>query len=92
VYLPAFLLRYLALLVVATAVARSLHADDNAVRLNTLGYLPDLPKRATVASPATSFTIVRTSDGKLVFSARLSKPKTTTRSVSSPSPSPISRL
>src|SRR3954452_252592 len=43
-------------------------AEDAPIRLNTLGYLPDAPKRASVASPCTTFRVVRDADGIEVFS------------------------
>jgi endoglucanase len=43
-------------------------ADDSHVRLNTVGFLPDAPKRASVAAPCGPFTVVRADDGAEVFS------------------------
>ena len=45
------------------------------IRLNSLGFLPDHPKLATVAVPCTNFTLIRQSDGKSVFAARASGPQ-----------------
>lgn len=42
-----------------------------ALRLNTLGYLPDAPKQATIAVKAGDFSIVRVADGQTVFSGKL---------------------
>ena len=39
-----------------------------AIRLNTVGYVPESQKRASVAHAFESFTVVRVSDGEEVFS------------------------
>jgi len=46
------------------------------IRLNTLGYLPDATKRATVAAPCTHFEVVRVSTGVRAFEGRISGPAT----------------
>lgn len=60
----------------AVAVGTSCLATAQApasIRLNTLGYLPEAPKRATVAAEATGFAVVRTSDGAEVFTGQVSE-------------------
>lgn len=42
-----------------------------AVRLNTVGYLPDAPKQASVVDASGEFTVVRTSDATVVFTGTL---------------------
>ena len=44
------------------------HASDGEIRLNTVGFLPDRPKQATIAATCDKFSVVRVSDGKAVFS------------------------
>ena len=66
--------RIITLIVLAGSVVPASRADDVHIRLNTLGYLPDHPKRATIASPASEFQILRTSENTPVFSAKLPPP------------------
>jgi endoglucanase len=54
------------------------HAAAPPVRLNTIGFLPDQPKQASIASPCTNFTVIRASDGKTVFSGVISGSRTNT--------------
>ena len=44
------------------------------IRLNTLGYLPDAPKQATVASPCAAFAVVRVGDGERVLDGTATGP------------------
>jgi endoglucanase len=44
------------------------------LRLNTIGYLPDAPKQATIARPAESFAIIRTRDGERVLEGPVTGP------------------
>ena len=53
-------------------------ADDAPVRLNTVGYLPGRPKRATVAGPCAEFSVVRTEGGETVWRGKASGPVRTT--------------
>lgn len=48
--------------------------DDPPVRLNTIGYVPDAPKRATIAVPAEEFSVVRIDDGSVVLSGTVTGP------------------
>lgn len=59
-------------------VPSSAHADDAsapsppAVRVNSVGYLPDHPKRAIIAAAGgSSFMVLRSSDGSVAFSGNL---------------------
>ena len=49
-------------------------AQAPALRLNTLGYLPAAPKRATIARPGDSFAVVRVGDGKRVLEGPITGP------------------
>jgi endoglucanase len=51
------------------------HAQTTEIRLNTIGFLPDEPKQATVSAVCTNFTVVRQSDGQVVFSNSVSGPR-----------------
>jgi endoglucanase len=44
------------------------------IRLNTLGYLPDAAKRASVAAPCEAFAVVRVEDGARVLEGTIEKP------------------
>ncbi len=46
------------------------------IRLNTIGYLPDYPKRASVAHRFERFAVVRVSDGRTVYEGEASGPVT----------------
>ena len=48
---------------------------DTDIRLNTIGFLPDKEKRASVAAPCSKFSLVRSSDSVSVFSGTASGPK-----------------
>ena len=47
---------------------------DSDIRLNSLGFLPAMQKKATIASECTSFTIKRVSDGHAAFSGNVTGP------------------
>jgi len=46
---------------------------DSRIRLNTVGFLPESPKQATVAEPSNAFSVIRLSDGAKVLSGRAAK-------------------
>ncbi len=45
------------------------------IRLNTVGFLPDRPKQATIALVCTNFAIVRVGDGKAVYRGVVTGPR-----------------
>jgi endoglucanase len=49
-------------------------AEGAAVRLNTVGYLPQHEKRATLPAPCGEFRVVRVSDGAVVLRGRSAGP------------------
>lgn len=53
---------------------------DNRIRLNTVGFLPDAPKQATVAATGKKFSVVRLGDGAKIFSGDLGEPLQTAAS------------
>src|SRR5208282_5860526 len=61
-----------AILLLAGEMAR---AQTTEIRLNTIGFLPEEPKQATVAAPCTNFTLVRQSDGHAVFTNSATGPR-----------------
>lgn len=51
-------------------------AVENPIRFNTVGFQPGQTKAASVAIAATNFSILRTNDGKVVFSGQITGPRT----------------
>src|SRR6185312_9977603 len=52
-----------------------LHAGEPPqIHLNTIGYLPDAEKRASIAASCPDFAIVRVKDGTKVMSAKVTGP------------------
>jgi endoglucanase len=68
-------------LVSCTAPAGSVGDSKSpaAIRLNTIGFQPDAPKRATIAGNGRAFTLLRESDGAVVFTGRTGAPVTTAK-------------
>src|SRR5687767_6932720 len=64
----------IALAVTALAASAPARGDDSHVRLNTVGFLPDAPKRASVAAPFDRFGVVRVADEVEVFSGQATAP------------------
>jgi endoglucanase len=66
------------------AAGVSFYADDfvveaqvtqvSGIRLNTLGYLPSRSKKASIASPCTTFSVLRTNDNSVAFSGTVTGP------------------
>ncbi|MEI6192949.1 MAG: glycoside hydrolase family 9 protein [Verrucomicrobiota bacterium] len=56
--------------------ALSTSAGSNPIRLDTVGYLPELPKVASIAADCTNFQLIRVSDGKSIFAGEASGPVT----------------
>jgi endoglucanase len=49
-------------------------AANSAIRLNTVGFLPDHLKRASIAAACTDFSIINAADGKTAFRGKTSGP------------------
>lgn len=49
-------------------------ADSTAIRLNSLGFLPEMPKRATLISQGGDFSVRRVTDDAVVYSGKLTGP------------------
>ncbi len=50
-------------------------ADESLlIRLNTVGYLPEHAKKASLATPCTNFTVIRVADGSTVFQGKVTGP------------------
>jgi endoglucanase len=54
--------------------AQASWAADSDVRLNSIGYAPNLRKRATITAPATTFVVHRTADGSVASSGMVTGP------------------
>src|SRR2546421_3658129 len=52
----------------------NVRADDKQIRLNTVGFLPEHDKRATIAAHCSEFSIVRVADGAVVFKGQTTGP------------------
>ena len=50
------------------------YGAEPAIRLNSLGYLPGLPKKASVAAECSDFSVKRVSDGKVIYEAAAAGP------------------
>ena len=50
-------------------------ADESLqIRLNTVGYLPQAKKQASIAAACTNFTVIRVADGATVFNGKITGP------------------
>src|SRR5262245_43596253 len=54
-----------------TMLATAVNAADSQIRLNTVGYLPEAQKKASIAAACEEFSVVRVSDGAAVFSGKI---------------------
>ncbi len=61
----------------ACTIAAAANPPDPRVRLNTVGFLPDAPKRATIAATCDAFRVVRESDGQAAFTGHVGAPVVT---------------
>ncbi|HYG33253.1 MAG TPA: glycoside hydrolase family 9 protein [Clostridia bacterium] len=69
----------LSVLVLITMLKTSaVEAPATQIRLNTIGYLPESPKKASVATPCTNLTVTRISDGRTMLTGTVSGPLTNT--------------
>src|SRR5947209_17247459 len=65
----------IALLAAALALlATDVRAADAMIRLNTLGFLPDHDKRASIAAPCHEFSLINEASGTVVFRGKTSGP------------------
>lgn len=61
--------------VCSSALCLAAEKSAPAIRLNTVGYLPDAPKHATVSAGAKTFSIQRLSTGESILTGKLSEPR-----------------
>ena len=48
--------------------------EDSDIRLNSLGFVPRLQKKATIIAKCSKFTVRKSANGKKVFSGRATGP------------------
>ena len=65
---------HVALFVTALLTSPPAPAADSQIRLNTVGFLPDGPKRASIVAPCERFAVLRAADGVEVFSGKAGRP------------------
>ncbi|MBN2413093.1 glycoside hydrolase family 9 protein [candidate division KSB1 bacterium] len=65
------LLIFFCLILLCTDVAITAEED---IRLNSLGFLPGFEKKATIITQCTEFTVKNVSDGKIIFSGKVTGP------------------
>lgn len=64
----------LAAIVALAASAREAGAADASIRLNTIGFLPDRDKRASISERCSDFSVVEESGGTVVFRGKATGP------------------
>ena len=62
--------------VCALGVIVSASAAPSSIRLNTIGFLPNQPKHASIAAAVTNFNVLRSRDGVIVFTGGITGPQT----------------
>jgi endoglucanase len=55
-------------------IVRSVDGADSSIRLNTVGFLPDHLKRASIAAACSDFSIINVVDGSVAFRGKTSGP------------------
>ena len=67
---------YWAFVLLATLLINPAWAVEESlpIRFNTVGYLPNAEKQATIAAPCANFTVVRVTDGSTAFQGKATGP------------------
>jgi len=67
---------YWAFVLLATLFINPVWAAEESlpIRFNTVGYLPNAEKQATIAAPCANFTVVRVTDGSTAFKGKATGP------------------
>ncbi|MBP7052870.1 MAG: glycoside hydrolase family 9 protein [Phycisphaerae bacterium] len=55
-------------------LAGSVWAADSGIRLNSLGFLPQLPKKATILAPCSDFAVKNVATGETIFTGKAGGP------------------
>jgi endoglucanase len=58
----------------SSSVVRSVGGPSSAIRLNTVGFLPEHLKRASIAAPSADFSVINEADGSVAFRGKTSGP------------------
>jgi len=66
--------RFIAVTIILLANVSGALGADTDIRLNSLGVLPGMQKKATIVSKCSSFTVKRASDGETVYSGEVTGP------------------
>ena len=69
---PPFLTLLILLPVACGVIPSAVKAQDNRIRLDTVGFFPEREKRATIAAPCRAFTVRDAKTGKIVFQSSVS--------------------
>ena len=67
--------RLLLVAVIALSITSEVPAADSDIRLNSLGFLPGLAKKASIAASCSDFAVKRASNGAVVYSGRAAGPR-----------------
>jgi endoglucanase len=62
-----------AIIIFLSSVSGALGADTG-IRLNSLGFLPEAQKKATIVSKCSNFTVKRAADGETVYTGKVTGP------------------
>jgi len=73
-YLRVICLLIFLLVIPSPSAVQSTDSASPLIRLNTIGFLPEHRKRASIAAPATEFSVVNEADGQIVFRGKTSGP------------------
>jgi endoglucanase len=67
---------YWAFVLLATLLINPAWAAEESlpIRFNTVGYLPNAEKQATIAAPCANFTVIRVTDGSTAFQGKATGP------------------
>jgi endoglucanase len=66
--------RLIAAIIIFLSLVNGAWSADSDIRLNSLGFLPGMPKKATITSKCSNFTLKKTSDGETVYSGKSAGP------------------
>ncbi len=69
-------MRILLLCTLFCLLCASIACADSLIRLNSLGFLPDRPKQASIAAPCADFRVVRDADGGVAYEGHATGPVT----------------
>jgi len=61
--------------VIALSITSGVPAANSDIRLNSLGFLPGLSKKASIVVSCSDFSVKRASDGEVVYSGRAAGPQ-----------------